>query len=79
MTISLTNETLRFVDRQAGKRARSRSAVIESLIQESRRRTREDELGRLAKEYFASVPAPEETEEREHWLEMSLEAQRHDR
>jgi hypothetical protein len=80
VTVSLTGDTLRFVDRQAGEHARSRSAVIESLILESRRRTREEELGRRAKEFFAPAPpAPEETDEGNQWLEMSLEAQRHDR
>ena len=80
VTVSLTGDTVRFVDRQAGEHARSRSAVIESLILESRRRTRETELGRRAKEYFAPAPAPapEETGEDSQWLEMSLEAQRHD-
>jgi metal-responsive CopG/Arc/MetJ family transcriptional regulator len=79
VTVSLTSDTLRFVDRQAGEHARSRSAVIESLILESHRRTREIELGRRAKEFFALAPAPEETAEDSQWLEMSLEAQRHDR
>ena len=78
MTVSLTGDAVRFVDRQAAKHARSRSAVIESLILESRRRTRETELGRRAKEFFAPAPAPEETGEDSQWLEMSLEAQRHD-
>ena len=79
VTVSLTSDTLRFVDRQAGEHARSRSTVIESLILESRRRTREKELGRRAMEFFAPAPAPEETREADQWLEMSLEAQRHDR
>lgn len=75
----MTSEALRFVDRQAGKHARSRSAVIESLIQTSRQRDRDEELSRLAKEFFASPPAPEEDEERRQWLELSMETQRHDR
>lgn len=75
----MTSETLRFVDRQVGKRARSRSAVIESLIRTSRQRDRDEELSRLAKEFFASPPTAEEDEDRRHWLELSMETQRHDR
>jgi hypothetical protein len=75
----MTSETLRFVDRQVGKRARSRSGVIESLIQTSRQRDRDQELSRLAREFFASPPTPEEDQERAQWLELSMETQRHDR
>ena len=79
VTVSLTSDTLRFVDRQAGEHARSRSAMIESLILESRRRTREQELGWRAEEFFAPAPAPEENAEGNQWLEMSMETHRHDR
>ncbi|MEK7405133.1 MAG: CopG family transcriptional regulator [Acidobacteriota bacterium] len=76
VTVSINGETLRYVDRLAGKRGRSRSQVIESFIEESRRRKREENLAAQAGEFFAKDLTPEENEEREDWLKMSAEAQK---
>jgi hypothetical protein len=62
-----------------GRRGPSRSRGIESLIDVSRRRKREEELAELAREFFARELSPAEREEREDWLKMSLETQKGDR
>lgn len=79
VTVSITRELLTYVDRSAGTRRTSRSRVIESLIQESRQRKREAELAERAREFFAGELSPEEQEEREAWLKMSLETLTRDR
>lgn len=79
VTISISDEALSYVDKYARKRGASRSRAIESLIEETHRRKREEELARLAKDFFAKEESQEERAEREDLLKMSLGALNSDR
>jgi metal-responsive CopG/Arc/MetJ family transcriptional regulator len=79
VTITIAKDLLVYVDRTAGKKGVSRSQVIESLLRDSHRRRREEELASRAKEFFAQPESVEEIEERQDWLKMSAETQRVDR
>ena len=79
VTITIAKDLLVYVDRSVGKRGASRSEVIESLLRESQRRRREEDLARRAKEFFAEPETVEEREERQDWLKLSAETQRVDR
>ena len=79
VTISISPEILRYVDRSVGKRGRSRSRVIESIIREASRHGLEDALTALAKDFFSQPIPPEEAEERNDWLKMSLETFKRER
>ena len=79
VTITIAKDLLVYVDRSAGKKGASRSEVIESLLRDSQRRRREEELASRAKEFFAQPETAEEVEERQDWLKMSAETQRVDR
>ena len=72
VTISISNEALTHVDRYVRKIGASRSRAIESLIEETHRRKQEEELARLAKDFFAKEESQEERSEREDLLKMSL-------
>jgi metal-responsive CopG/Arc/MetJ family transcriptional regulator len=78
VTVSISKAALDYVDHSIGKRGPSRSQVIESLIRESWRRKREGQLAALARDFFATQALPQEVEEREDWLQMSLETQERD-
>ncbi len=73
VTISISKQTLTYVDRLIGERGSSRSEVVESFIREYQRRQREQELARIAQEFFAGPASEQETEERQDWLKASLE------
>ena len=79
VTITISADLLVYVDRSAGKKGASRSEVIESLLRDSQRRRREEELASRAKGFFAQPETAEEIEERQDWLKMSAETQRVDR
>ena len=79
VTISISRESLDYLDRFVGKRGSSRSQVVESFIRESRQRRREEVLARRAKQFFAQPEPEDETKEREDWAKASLEALRIDR
>ena len=79
VTITISEDLLVDVDRSACKKGASRSEVIESLLRDSQRRRREEELASRAKKFFAHPETAEEIEERQDWLKMSAETQRIDR
>ena len=79
VTITIAKDLLVYVDRSVGKRGGSRSEVIESLLRDSQRRRREEELAGRAKDFFAQPETAEEGEERQDWLKLSAETQRVDR
>jgi metal-responsive CopG/Arc/MetJ family transcriptional regulator len=74
VTITIDSKALSYVDRSARRRKVSRSRLIEAFVEQSRRRDQEDGLRRMAKEFFGA-PSPEEEQEREDWLKMSLQTQ----
>lgn len=78
LTISISKQSLDYVERSVGKRGTSRSAVVESFIRESLERRREERLARLAKEFFAQPESQEETEAKDDWLKASMETQKRD-
>ncbi len=79
VTITISRPSLRYVDRLVGKRGASRSQVVESFIVEEQQRRREQELARLAKEFFAQPESAEETQEKRGWLDAGLETWKLDR
>jgi hypothetical protein len=78
ITITITPESLRYVDRTARRTQRSRSGVIETLIEGAQEQLPEKELRRMALEFFAHG-APDEGQEREDWLTISLRTFKNDR
>src|SRR5713226_6055834 len=58
VTISISKESLDYLNHFIGKRGSSRSQVVESFIRESRQRRREEALARRAKQFFGQ-PEPE--------------------
>ena len=77
ITITIDGGVLNYVDRSARKNRASRSRVIESFIEESRQTDQQDCLRRRAREFFAETK-PEEVEETQDWLKMSLETLKRD-
>jgi metal-responsive CopG/Arc/MetJ family transcriptional regulator len=71
ITITITPESLGYVDRAARRTQRSRSRVIETLIEGAQRPLPEKELRRMASEFFTQSDTEEE-QERKDWLKMSL-------
>lgn len=72
VTITLSRESLRYVERLARKGGVSRSSVMESLVRESGRCEQELELARLARRFFSKPEDAEESAEREAWLQAGL-------
>ena len=79
VTVTMSRQTLRYVDRLVGKRGSSRSEVVESFILESQQQQRQEELARLAKEFFTARQSAEEKQERQDWVTASLETLKLDR
>ena len=79
VTISVSKQTLNYVDRLVGKRGRSRSQVIESFIRETQQRQWEEALAGLAREFFAAPELEGESQEREDWLKAGVETLQRDR
>ena len=79
VTITLDPDVLQHVDRGRGKRGPSRSQVIESILRESQKRSREEDLAALAKEFFSTPESAEETAERRDMLLLTAETWKHDR
>lgn len=78
ITITITPESLRYVDRTARRTQRSRSRVIETLIEGAQEQFPEKQLRRMASAFFTQGE-PDERQEREDWLKMSLETFKNDR
>ena len=72
ITITITPELLQYVDRAARRTRRSRSKVIEALIEGAHDPSDEGELRRKASEFFGHTNSQQEHEQ-EDWLKMSLE------
>jgi metal-responsive CopG/Arc/MetJ family transcriptional regulator len=77
ITITISPESLRHVDRAARRTQRSRSRVIETLIEGAQQPLPESELRRKASDFFAQSK-PEEEQEREDWLKLSIETLKSD-
>ena len=78
VTITVSRQVLRYVDRVAGQRRSSRSAVVESFIRESQQHRKQEDLARMAREFFAAPQLEEEKQEREVWATASLETLKRD-
>lgn len=73
ITLTLEPGSVKFLDELAHRCKTSRSAALEYIIQEHMRRYREEELTRLAEEFFAEPETPEEARERRAWQKLSTE------
>lgn len=77
ITISIAPESLQYIDGAARRTRRSRSRVIEALIEGAQTPLAEKELRRMASEFFQSDHG--EQQERQDWMNMSLETFRSER
>ena len=73
VTLTLDRECVEYLDELASRQRRSRSAMLEALIKEHLKKKRDEELARLAKEFFAEPESPEEAEERVDWQKLAME------
>lgn len=73
VTISITSESLQYIDRVARRTKRSRSRVIEALIEALTAR-KEKRLRHMASEFFRRNP--DDQQERQDWMNMSLKTLR---
>lgn len=79
VTVTMSAQTLKYVDRLVGKRGTSRSEVVESFIRESQQQQRQEELARRANEFFSAPQSEEEKRERQDWVTAGLETLKFDR
>jgi metal-responsive CopG/Arc/MetJ family transcriptional regulator len=73
VTLTLDPECVEFLDELARRRGTSRSAALEALLREQLLHREEEELDRLAQEFFAEAETAEEAAERCAWEKLSLE------
>ncbi len=73
ITLSLDPHSVAFLDELARRRKLSRSAALEHILQEHMRWCEEEELARLAEEFFAEPQTPEEADERRAWQKLIME------
>lgn len=73
VTLTLDPECVEFLDELAQRRGTSRSAALEALLREQLLRQEEEELDRLAQQFFAEAETAEEAAERRAWEKLSLE------
>jgi len=73
VTLTLDPEYVKFLDELARRRGTSRSAALEALLHEQLLRQEEEELAKMAQEFFSEAETPEELAERRAWEKLSLE------
>ncbi|MBI1747657.1 MAG: hypothetical protein HYR55_13885 [Acidobacteria bacterium] len=66
------------MDDHKGRKGRSRSQVIETLLREVQQKAQAEDLARQTQAFFAEEETAEERAERADWLRMSMETQAHD-
>lgn len=73
ITLILEPGSVKFLDDLAHRCRTSRSAALEYIIQQYMCRSQEEQLARLAEEFFADPETPEEVRERRGWQKLSAE------
>lgn len=73
ITLTLDPHSVEFLDELARRRKLSRSAALEHILREHIRCCEEEELARLAAEFFAEPETPAEAAERRAWQQLSAE------